>query len=304
VTYTMLDRKVEWPNGHRCAASVSFDVDLDSMLELTHGSDARKRMSGRSWLRYDEVAVPRILRLYRDLGIKQTFFFPGWCIENYGHLVEACAADGHEIALHGYQHEVSYEQAPGEEERLLDRTIAAAEQVLPGVRPVGWRAPLYSLSDNSPRLLIERGFRYDASLMGDDVPYLLRCAAGDLLELPSEWANDDWSHYAVAPDLDYSVQVQSPASAGAVYRAELDAARRHGGLWIAVWHPNVSGRVARLEAVAELLADAQNNGAWLAPLAEIADHVNGCIADGRFTARVVYPDNKPSTVPTATSERV
>ena len=90
MTYTMLDRKVEWPNGHRCAASVSFDVDLDSMLELTHGSDARKRMSGRSWLRYDEVAVPRILRLYRDLGIKQTFFFPGWCIENYRHLVERC----------------------------------------------------------------------------------------------------------------------------------------------------------------------------------------------------------------------
>lgn len=296
MTYTMLDRKVQWPNGHRCAASVSFDVDLDSMLELTHGSDARKRMSGRSWLRYDEVAVPRILRLYRDLGIKQTFFFPGWCIENYQHLVEACATDGHEIALHGYKHEVSYEQAPGEEERLLDRTIAAAERVLAGVRPVGWRAPLYSLSDDSPRLLIERGFRYDASLMGDDVPYLLRCAAGDILELPSEWANDDWSHFAVAPDLDYAVQVRSPASAGEVYRAELDAARRHGGLWIAVWHPNVSGRVARFEMVAELLASSQSDSTWLVPLREIADHVNDCIADGRFTPRVVHPEEAAARV--------
>ncbi|WP_223987828.1 polysaccharide deacetylase family protein [Arthrobacter sp. NicSoilB8] len=286
MTFEMISNPVPWPAGSRGAASVSFDVDLDSMLELEHGEHARQRMAGRSWLRYDEVAVPRLLRLYRELGIKQTFFFPGWCIENYAYLVEACVEGGHEIALHGYQHEVINRLAPGEEERLLDRTIAAAEALLAGVIPTGWRSPLYSLSQDTPRLLVERGFTYDASLMGDDVPYILRSSAGDLLELPSEWANDDWSHYAVAPDLDYATQVRSPSEAAGVYRAELESARRHGALWIAVWHPNVSGRMARFEVVADILTELAQGPMWLAPLGTIAGYVNDRIADGSFNPRV------------------
>ena len=35
------------------------------------------------------VAIPRILEDYRRLGIKQSFFIPGWCIETYPEAVEA-----------------------------------------------------------------------------------------------------------------------------------------------------------------------------------------------------------------------
>jgi peptidoglycan/xylan/chitin deacetylase (PgdA/CDA1 family) len=298
----LLDHPVPWPGGARSAAAFTFDVDVDSMIELTYGAEGRQRVAGLSWLSYDEVAVPRILRLYRELGLRQTFFFPGWCIEQYPHLVEACAADGHEIGVHGYLHEISREQDPGEEERLLDRTMVAALRVLGGERPVGWRAPLYGLSAHSARLLAERGFLYDASLMGDDVPYLLRTTAGDLVELPSEWANDDWTHYASAPDLDYSVQVRAPAQAARVYRAEIDAARRHGALWVSVWHPNVSGRLARFELVAELVAEAvARDDVWVAPLREIAEHITTCIADASFAPRVVIPEApRPSSVSTST----
>ena len=60
-----------------------------------------------------------------------------------------------------------------------------------GQRPRGWRAPLYNFSDASADLLIEEGFDYDASLMGDDVPYVLRTKGGDLIELPAHWGVDD-----------------------------------------------------------------------------------------------------------------
>jgi hypothetical protein len=124
--------------------------------------------------------------------------------------------------------------------------------------------------------------------MGDDVPYVLRTDAGDLLEIPSEWANDDWTHYACAPDLDYSVQVRSPQQAREVYLAEIDAAHRHGAAWVSVWHPNVSGRLARFEVVAELLADALARGdMWVAPLRDIARHCLEAIGDGTYEPRIV-----------------
>jgi peptidoglycan-N-acetylglucosamine deacetylase len=297
----MLERRPPWPAGMRAAAAFTFDVDVDSMLELTYGDRAADRVAARSWLAYDEVAVPRILRLYRELAVTQTFFFPGWVIERYPALVDAVAADGHEVAIHGFLHEVSHQQSPAEEEAILDRTLAAAERALGGERPVGWRAPLYGLSARSATLLAERGLRYDASLMGDDVPYVLRTDAGDLLEIPSEWANDDWTHYACAPDLGYSVQVRSPQQARAVYRAEIDAAHRHGAAWVSVWHPNVSGRLARFEVVAELIADVLARGdVWVAPLRDIADHCIGAIEAGTFEPRIVTPAGHAVTTTTTT----
>ena len=45
-------------------------------------------------------------------------------------------------------------------------------------------------------LLAERGLVYDASLMGDDIPYVLNTSSGDLVTLPAQWCIDDWPHYA------------------------------------------------------------------------------------------------------------
>ena len=52
-------------------------------------------------------------------------------------------------------------------------------------RPRWARAPLYNFSRWSAELLMNAGIRYDASLMGDDIPYVLRSDAGELIELPS-----------------------------------------------------------------------------------------------------------------------
>ena len=84
------------------------------------------------------------------------------------------------------------------------------------------------------------------------------------------------------------MQVRAPERAGEVYRAELDAAHTHGGLWISVWHPNISGRLARVRTVIDLLEDILDRGdVWLAPLREIAAHANECAERGTFDPRVV-----------------
>jgi hypothetical protein len=90
-----------------------------------------------------------------------------------------------------------------------------------------------------------------------------------------------------ARDLSYMMPIKASSHAMDVFREEFDAAWRHGGLWIAVWHPMVTGRLARCQALVDLIAHMlDKGGVWFAPLEEIADHVRGTIAAGQWRPRI------------------
>ena len=282
----MIANPVPWPGGARCAVAITFDMDADSLIHLDH-PDAPSRVSGLSMLRYGpEVAIPRILASYRRFGMRQTFFVPAWCIEQYPQAVEAMLADGHEVGHHGYIHENPREADRDEQHHWLRRGIEIIE-AFTGQRPRGWRAPLYNFSADSLELLIQEGFLYDASLMGDDVPYVLRHELGELIELPAHWGVDDWPQYVQSMDLDYMMPIKAPSEAVQVYREEFDAMWEYGGLWIGVWHPFATGRLARWHQVEKLIQYMHDKGdVWFAPLEDIARHVRDCIDAGRYTPRV------------------
>jgi len=64
---------VPWPNGARCAACFTLDMDAESILYLAHPQRAHSMVSAASMLRYGpDVAVPRILDTYRHYDIRQT----------------------------------------------------------------------------------------------------------------------------------------------------------------------------------------------------------------------------------------
>ena len=283
----MIENAIAWPNGARCAVAFTFDMDADSILHLAHPTDAHRRVSALSQLRYGpSVAIPRILDLYRRHDMKQTFYVPAWCIEQYPEAVKAMVADGHEIAHHGYIHEHPNELSHHEERHWLRRGIEIIERHT-GQHPRGFRAPLYNFSDHTLDLLLEEGFTYDASLMGDDIPYLIQSDQGDLVELPSHWGLDDWPPYVHMSDLDYMMSIKSPTEATAGFREEFDAAWDYGGLWVAVWHPFVSGRLARLRAVEGLINYMQEKGdVWFARMEDIAAHVRVEINAGRHKPRI------------------
>jgi peptidoglycan/xylan/chitin deacetylase (PgdA/CDA1 family) len=275
-----------WPGGARCAAAITFDIDAESMLHSFMPGVSQRHVSALAWAGYDRIAVPRILDVYRDRGLRQTFFMPGWCMEQFPELAEAIVADGHELGLHGYLHEDAHRFAGVQEEREVLHHALATMEAVTGRRPEGWRGPLYSFSEHTAGLLAEAGFRYDSTLMGDDVPYVLETDAGELIEVPVDWTNDDWPQYAQSFEFAYHMPIRAPERALEVYRAELAAARRHGGLWIGVWHPFLTGRPSRLEKVVELLDEIDAAGdVWLATLSEIAEHVRAEAAAGRYTPR-------------------
>ena len=284
----MIKNPVPWPNGAKCACCLTFDMDADSLIHLEHPKDGHRRTSGISMLQYGpHIAVPRIVETYRQLGIQQTFFIPAWCMETYPQAVETILEGGHEIGHHGYLHENPVAQTREEQVEWMDRSIDVIERMT-GQKPRGWRAPLYNFSNHSAEMLVERGFRYDASLMGDDVPYLIEAANGSLVEIPSHWGLDDWPPYVHSLDLDYMMPIRAPRAGWEAFVQEFEAAYSHGGLWVPVLHPFATGRLSRWVVVTEFLEQVLSYGdVWFASMENIAAHVESVVASGEFTPRRV-----------------
>lgn len=264
-----------WPGGMRAAACFAFDVDAESAV-LSAEPGAASRMSVMSHQSYGPVTgVPRLLRLLEARGIRATFFVPGYTARRYPGTVRSIAAAGHEIAHHGYLHEPLTGADEATETGYLTRGLEALAEVT-GQRPAGYRAPLWELNFRSPGLLADHGFLYDSSLMDSDWPYELRAGASQLVEIPVQWALDDWEQYCYVPDIFGSGLIESPAKAAELWSLELAALREEGGCFVLTGHPFLSGRPSRAAALGQVMAQAVAYGdLWIATLGEVAAHVRG-----------------------------
>ncbi len=133
-----------------------------------------------------------ILALLHDFSVTATFFILGSVAQAEPTLAPLIAGGGHEIASHGWSHELVTKLAPEEFREELRRTADLLEQQT-GRRPLGYRAPQWSLGPLTPwafKILREEGYRYDSSLTplpfvgdrrGPRIPHLI---AGGLLEFP------------------------------------------------------------------------------------------------------------------------
>lgn len=108
----------------------------------------------------------RILLLLADLNLRATFFILGWVADRYPELVREIARQGHEIATHGYWHELVYRQTPAEFAADLRQSLDAIERAC-GIRATGYRAPAFSITKQSLwalEILRENHIRYDSSI--------------------------------------------------------------------------------------------------------------------------------------------
>lgn len=137
----------------------------------------------------------RVLDLLDAHGVRATFFALGKACEVFPGMLPTIAAAGHEVGSHGYGHELVYHLTPEQFRRDLKRSIAVIESQI-GVRPIGYRAPAFSVTALSlwaPRILAELGFEYSSSVfpirkrrygLPDAPPLPYRWPGSGLLEFP------------------------------------------------------------------------------------------------------------------------
>lgn len=267
---------IAWPDGMRAAACLTFDVDAEAAV-LTADISSIDRMSPMSHQSYGPlVGVPRILALLARYDLRATFFVPGYSAHRYPAVVRAIAEAGHEIAHHSYFHENTIGMDAKTEAAMIDLGLKALWDVA-GVRPAGYRAPMWELNYHTPALLAERGFTYDSSLMDSDHPYALAVgeAAGSpvLAEVPVSWGLDDWEQYAFLPGLIGSGVIESPAKALEMWTLELEALHQLGAVFVLCCHPFLSGRPSRAAALGQLIERMLAlPGLWITTVGDVAAH--------------------------------
>lgn len=289
---------MRWPEGKVAAAALTFDVDAESAL-LSADAQSAARMTVMSHQAYGPLTgVPRILGLLQRHHLRATFFVPGYTAERYPSVVERIVDAGHEIGHHSYLHESTIGMDRDTEARMIDRGLAALDKVA-GIRPLGYRAPLWELNFHTPALLIDRGFLYDSSMMDCEVPYVLAehdgTGARDIVEIPVHWALDDWEQYAYVPGLTGSGLIESPAKVLEMWTLELEAFHREGCCFVLTNHPFLSGRPSRMAALEQLVERMPSlGGLWIATLGEIAAHTRQVGPAPR-----AFPPPEPATEPAA-----
>lgn len=144
----------------------AMTVDVEDYFHV--GAFARQ-IDPSTWDQFSprvEANTHRLLDLFDEYGVQATFFVLGWVAERFPSLVRAIAERRHEVACHGYSHQLIYGQTPAV---FRDETVRAKRCLEDQVqRPVvGYRAASYSITSRSlwaVDVLIELGFSYDSSI--------------------------------------------------------------------------------------------------------------------------------------------
>jgi peptidoglycan/xylan/chitin deacetylase (PgdA/CDA1 family) len=241
----------DWLRGNQAICVFSFDIDAESPILAQGRRYAEHAMTMTHQAFGPLVGVPRILDLLAEYRLKATFFTPGFTADRYPDVVKAVVAAGHEVAHHSYSHREPTGMSPQEQEQDFVRGLEALQRV--GVRPRGYRAPMWEATWQTPGIVARHGLLYESSLMDDDRPYVLEVDGKEIVELPPHWSLDDWEQYAFLPDPNIGAIIESPAKVFEQWSSELEAMRRHHCLFMLTCHPFLSGRAGRLETLRKLI---------------------------------------------------
>ncbi len=271
---------------------LSFDHD-NAAAEIARNTASLTAVSRGD---FGITAVRRILALLAKQRVPSYWFIPGHTIESYPSCARAVHEAGHEIGNHGWTHRSpAILGREAEAEELMSGSIAI--EALTGRRPRGYRAPGWELSPRSVDLLLDAGFLYDSSMMGQDyIPYQAR--SGDrvtlldpiefgpdtaLVEMPIQWSLDDVPHFesmrsepAILPGLMTARMVVEN------WIDEFHYMRKHydWGVLTYTFYPHIIGRGHRMLMLEHMLAVLRREGATFLTLEDAVAEYQRKFPDG------------------------
>ena len=141
---------------------LTFDIEDWYHANYDHVNLDESRGKGSHF----KANVENLLQLCRDTESKATFFVLGSIGEDYPDVVRAIASEGHDVACHGYSHQLAYQQTIGEFKADVKKSVDILEK-LTGTSIIGYRAPSWSIVEKNfhyLEVLEELGMKYDASI--------------------------------------------------------------------------------------------------------------------------------------------
>lgn len=280
-----MNKILKWPDNSKCAVMLSFDIDG----ETTWANGNRGHKNGELYLKSLSIGrygpkkcVREILEILNKNNIKATFFAPGWIVENNPELMKEIVMDGHELGHHGYMHERFYDKTYEEQVEIIDKSQEIFQRVI-GQKATGFRTPSGDWAEFTPKLLVEKGFKYSSSMRGSDSPYrtVIDGQETDFIEIPTKWELDDYVQMA------YNLYPAEPVGQARISGYD-DVFDNFGwefegyyelGLCISyMFHPQVMGTPGRLILLNELLGKIRSRGdVWFATGSQISDWVSSII---------------------------
>ncbi|MEF3304683.1 DUF3473 domain-containing protein [Paenibacillus sp. GYB003] len=143
------------------ANMLTFDIE-----EWFHANYDGLAMDGAGKETHFRANMDELLRLCSDANAKATFFVLGYIGERYPDVVRAIAREGHDVASHGYGHELAYKQTYEQFYEDVRKSVGILES-LTGKPVLGYRAPSWSIVERNLHYLeaLEKlGLKYDASV--------------------------------------------------------------------------------------------------------------------------------------------
>jgi len=195
-----------------------FTVDVEEYFHPTALSRYYPMSGWDSLTRRSPAVVSQLLEFLQAFDTRGTFFIVGWLAEREPDMVRAISDSGHEIASHGWEHELVGRLGPEGFRESIRKSKRVLEDIS-GRQVRGYRAPSFSIMPGLEwafDVLLEEGFAYDASLFpvrrhptygypgAVRYPHQLSRPTGKLIEVPAttvQWAGGIW-----------------PASGGAYFR--------------------------------------------------------------------------------------
>ncbi|MET0356288.1 MAG: XrtA system polysaccharide deacetylase [Cellvibrio sp.] len=178
----------------KSAITHAMTVDVEDYFHVAAFNKVINPDEWEKWPCRVEANTEKLLQLFADSNIKITFFILGWVAERYPQLVKTIQAQGHEIASHGYSHQLIYKQ----DQKVFREETAKSKQILEDLaqaQVTGYRAASYSITRKSLwalEILAELGFTWDSSIFptrhdnygipgSPEEPYKIVTASGKIL---------------------------------------------------------------------------------------------------------------------------
>ena len=271
-----LDRPV-WPNGNRCAAMISLNLNAELFwldLDPTCCDKPKTLSLGQYGM---NRGLSRILDILDEREIKATVFVPGRAAELYPEQIREIRDRGHELGVMGYMDENMAKYVSTEENKeSIAKSIDCLQECCQ-VMPKGFRTPQNDLTTETLKAAKELGLEYSSNLCDDDRPYEIDLGDDEtIVELPVHWVNYDLPYFA------FNYHPAFPSGQGRIanYTAvlnnwmdEFDGCREYGLLYDLQLDPAMIGAPGRTSLLEDLLDHMmENEDVWFATGSELTKH--------------------------------